>query len=124
MLTLVAVAGLCLAVIVFLNMLSPSVLQPASGAMQKKKSRSGNGKDEDPPRLDAKRVLRMEAGPTRPRICPVCGTLLAQTDYLYAALEPEPKTERKRQAHIYGCPYCLDQDGVVRNKKSIAEIEP
>jgi len=120
MLTLVAVAGLCLAVIVFLNMLSPSALQPASGTMHKKKGQP----DQDPPRLDAKKVLNMDPGPQRPRICPVCGTLLSQTDYLYAALEPEPKTERKRQAHIYGCPYCLDQDGVARNKKSIAEIEP
>ncbi|MCB1139211.1 MAG: hypothetical protein KDK23_10670 [Leptospiraceae bacterium] len=121
MLTLVAVAGLCLAVIVFLNMLSPSALQPAGGELHKKRSGSNN---EDPPRLDAKRVLKMEPGPQRPRICPVCGTLLGQTDYLFAALEPEPKTERKRQAHIYGCPYCLDQDGVVRKKKSTTEIEP
>ena len=120
MLTLVAVAGLCLAVIVFLNMLSPSALQTAGGTLQKRK---GNA-EQDPPRLDAKKVLNMAPGPQRPRICPVCGTLLGQTDYLYAALEPEPKTERKRQAHIYGCGYCLDQDGVVRKKKSIAEIEP
>ncbi len=107
MLTLVAVAGLCLAVIVFLNMLSPSALQPAGGTIRKRKS---NGDGEDPPRLDARKVLNMAPGPQRPRICPVCGTLLSQTDYLYAALEPEPKTERKRQAHIYGCAYCLDQD--------------
>ena len=119
MLTLVAVAGLCLAVIVFLNMLSPTALQPAEGSLRKKTSMS-----EKPPRLNAKKVLQMDPGPDRPRICPVCGTLLSQTDYLFAALEPEPKTERKRQAHIYGCPYCLDSDGVVRTGKKVTEIEP
>ena len=44
----------------------------------------------------------------RPRICPICGTFLARHDHLFAQMgpEPPPDSERKRQVHIYGCPYC------------------
>lgn len=118
MLTLVSIVGLALAVIVFLNMLSP----PQTG---QKKKETHNGHDpENPPRLDNRKVLRTEPNVPRPRICPVCGTVLGQEDYLFAALEPEPSTQRKRQAHIYGCRFCVATDGVNLSREKISQIEP
>ena len=51
----------------------------------------------------------------RPRICPICGTFLDKEDFLYAAMEAElpSASKRKRQARIYGCPYCYSG----KNKK-------
>ncbi len=105
MLTFVSIAALGLAVIVFLNFLQTT--GPA-------KSQSAGGYDRNnPPRLNTRRVFAVETEPDRPRprICPLCGTLLNQDEYLMASIEPE-RPGRKRQAHIYGCRYCFATEGV------------
>lgn len=115
MMLFLTLVGVGLALILFLN-----GLQAADRVRAPKKKKAG----EVPPVLDAKKVLKMPAGEQRPRICPVCGTLLGPQDYLIAALEPEPKTERKRQAHIYGCPFCFETGGVNINRRQLSHIEP
>lgn len=104
MLMFVTLAALSIAVIVFLNFLNLSSGQsPAKPAATQ--------------RLDAAKVLRMPAQ-DRPRICPVCGTVLGQEDYLMASIFPDPGPEKKRQAHIYGCVHCYATEGVnLRLKK-------
>ena len=105
MLTFVTLAALSIAVIVFLNFLNLS-----SGKAPVQPAASGQ-------RLDAAKVLRMPAQ-NRPRICPVCGTVLGPEDYLMASIFPEPGPEKKRQAHIYGCVHCYATEGVnLRLKK-------
>ncbi|MBW7856769.1 MAG: zinc ribbon domain-containing protein [Leptonema sp. (in: Bacteria)] len=116
MMAFLTVIGIGLALLIFLNGLNAT-----DKTRTKKKAKS----TEEPPILDAKKVLKMPAGETRPRICPVCGTLLGPEDYLFAALEPEPKTDRKRQAHIYGCPYCVENGGVnLKRSRELTQIEP
>lgn len=72
-----------------------------------KKSTSRAGLDREDPRLVFKK--EWTAPVPRPRICPLCGTYLERTDYLFAAMGPEVPQEsvRKRQVQIYGCPYCF-----------------
>ncbi|MCS7204214.1 MAG: hypothetical protein NZ853_00790 [Leptospiraceae bacterium] len=55
----------------------------------------------------------------RLRICPICGTILNKNDYLIAAFEPIDDPRKKRKVHIYGCPYCLASDGVIKSKEKI-----
>lgn len=55
----------------------------------------------------------------RLRICPICGTILSQTDYLIAAFEEVKDPNKKRRVHIYGCPYCIVNDGVIKTKDKI-----
>lgn len=115
--TLLTIAGFLIAVIVFLNMLS------AGDSKGKSPNRStGDGL---PPRLDNGKVLRQkeEAGP-RPRICPVCGTMLSQDDYLIAAMEPDPGAGKKRRAQIYGCPFCYTTGGVNLESRVLEKVEP
>lgn len=59
-------------------------------------------------RLDPKKVYNKNWNPQvpRPRICPVCGTMLRKDEYLYASISEYINSEGKRQAHIYGCKYC------------------
>ena len=66
--------------------------------------------------MDVKKFVNQpeEPGTLRPRICPLCGTLLSPDDYLVAALSEEIQGI-KRQAHIYGCTYCYATDGVNLN---------
>lgn len=109
MLTFVSIAALGIAVIVFLNFLSQATPE----------GKTNKGYDRDnPPRLNARRVFEAEPEPDRPRprICPICGTLLDQTEYLMASIEPE-RPGRKRQAHIYGCRYCFTTEGVNLEKR-------
>jgi hypothetical protein len=110
MLMFVTLAALSIAVIVFLNFLNlPSGKQAADTPAS-------------PQRLDAAKVLRMPAQ-NRPRICPVCGTLLGPEDYLMASIFPDPGPDRKRQAHIYGCVHCFATEGVnLRLKKMDPEL--
>ncbi|MCE9501633.1 MAG: hypothetical protein K8R21_14205 [Leptospira sp.] len=42
----------------------------------------------------------------RPRICPICGTALRKSEFLYAAVDEFVSTKQKKQVHIYGCRYC------------------
>jgi uncharacterized protein with PIN domain len=55
----------------------------------------------------------------RLRICPICGTILNQTDYLIAAFDEVKDPTKKRKVHIYGCPYCITNDGVLKTKGKI-----
>ncbi len=59
----------------------------------------------------------------RLRICPICGTILSQKDYLIAAFEPQKNPNIKRQVHIYGCVYCFTTDGVNKNLTSIKSLD-
>ena len=76
------------------------------------------GKDREDPRLVFGKKWESEA--PRPRICPLCGTYLNKSDYLYAAMGPEvpPDSARKRQVKIYGCPYCYPEkrEGLTRTE--------
>jgi len=119
MLTFVTLVGLGIAIIVFLNFLqtgSPSAASAKSGSER--------------PRVDPRRIKetrkKWDENPPlpRPRICPLCGTMLEQHEYLLAALEPEPVGNRKRQAQIYGCPYCITNDGVSKSRsKQLTELD-
>lgn len=107
MLVFVTLAALSIAVIVFLNFLNlPGAPKDNATAPVA--------------RLDAGKVLRMPPQ-NRPRICPVCGTLLAPSDYLLASIFPDPGPERKRQAHIYGCVHCCATEGV---NLSLKKMDP
>lgn len=55
----------------------------------------------------------------RLRICPICGTILTQKDYLIAAFDEVKDPTKKRKVHIYGCPYCITNDGVFKEKGKI-----
>jgi len=116
MMTLLTMAGFLIAVVVFLNLLTAS--ESTKKANQSVYSRS------NPPRLDNGKVLRQteESGP-RPRICPVCGTMLSQEDYLIAAMEPDPGAGKKRRAQIYGCPFCYTTGGVNLHQNKELEME-
>lgn len=115
MMLFLTLVGIGLALVIFLNGLQ---------AADKTRRPSKNDEPRDRPVLDAKKVLKMPPGELRPRTCPVCGTMLGPKDYLIAALEPEPKTERKRQAHIYGCPFCFESGGVNTTRRQLSHIEP
>jgi hypothetical protein len=109
MLMFVTVVALVVALIVFLNVLpsSRNTTQSLSSV---------------PDRVNPATVYRNQkktSGPL-PRICPVCGSVLSQTEYLLAAIE-EPREGRKRQAQIYGCPHCFITDGVNLN---LGKMEP
>lgn len=117
MLSFLTVAGFIVGIVLFLNLINAR--DPKS-----LKGKNTNFDPNNPPRLNARKILQMQPGETRPRICPVCGTLLDQTDFLYAALEPENGQNKKRQAHIYGCRFCYATDGVNLNQKELSHIEP
>lgn len=42
----------------------------------------------------------------RPRICPICGTGLKKTEFLYAYMEDSFGPSGRRPVHIYGCKFC------------------
>jgi len=115
MMLFLTIVGIGLALLVFLKS-----MQVGDTTL----SKSAKFDETNPPVLNARKVLTMPSGEMRPRVCPVCGTVLSQTDYLIAALEPEPKTERKRQAHIYGCRYCVSSGGVNLKQRELTHIEP
>ena len=105
---LVALAGVFLGLIIFVN------LMPAGKGIKKENSKN-------PENLDPAKVLRA-SGKVRPRICPVCGSLLDKQDFLYAALSPDPGPGRKRQAQIYGCRHCFSTDGVNLENQKIGKL--
>lgn len=120
MLIFLTILGLGLALLLFLNGLHAAD-RVKTGTAQKSKGHVSS----EPVVLDSRKVMQMAPGEKRPRICPVCGTMLSQADYLIAALEPEPRTERRRQAHIYGCPYCLENGGVnLHRERQLTRLEP
>ncbi|MBE7440091.1 MAG: hypothetical protein HS115_16690 [Spirochaetales bacterium] len=117
MLTFVTLVGLGLAIIVFLNFLQTGSAPARVGP-------------EKPPRVDPRRIKetrkKWDENPAlpRPRICPLCGTMLEQHEYLLAAIEPEVMSNRKRQAQIYGCPYCITNDGVNKSlRRQLTELD-
>lgn len=59
----------------------------------------------------------------RLRICPICGTILDEKEYLIAAFEPIKNPEQKRKVQIYGCIYCFTTDGVNLNQQKIDPID-
>lgn len=118
MLTLITAAGLILAVIVFLNLIS-------AGKVQKLES------DDlaERPRANVRKIMAAQAeSPQQPRLrlCPLCGTVLNQDEYLFASFLDEPPGGGKRQAHIYGCRHCFTTDGVNvgRSGRELSRIEP
>lgn len=102
MLTLLTIAGLALAIIVFLHLLS-------AGQRATNQKNSELSRNDPPPRVNPRGYLNTPSEPGRPRsrVCPLCGTVLTQEDYLFAAISPEPENGGKRQAQIYGCRYCF-----------------
>lgn len=120
LMTMISAVGLIIGAIIFLNMLS-------TGDELKRRVEGRNQNDQTPglpPRGDAARLFRHKHEGPRPRICPMCGTLLSQMDYLIAAIEPESDPNRKRQAQIYGCPYCFASGGVNLSAQKMEKIEP
>ncbi len=118
---LLGLAGIIIGVVIFLNFLSAG--NDARAILQSARKKPQPGSD-TPPVFDAGKVLRKSAGVARPRICPVCGTALTRSEYLIAALEPEPGDGRKRQAHIYGCPHCYSTGGVNLEQRELTKMEP
>ncbi|MFN3605226.1 MAG: hypothetical protein ACK4UJ_11015 [Leptonema sp. (in: bacteria)] len=55
----------------------------------------------------------------RLRICPICGTILSEKEYLIAAFEPLEHPQKKRKVQIYGCIYCFTTDGVNLKKDQL-----
>ncbi|MCE9597721.1 MAG: hypothetical protein K8S54_07115 [Spirochaetia bacterium] len=108
MMTFVTLAALAAALIFFLNVIN----MPRGRSLPSK---------QEPPRLNVARALSMKAS-ERPRLCPVCGTLLNQEEYLIAAIFPDPGPNQKRQAHIYGCPHCYLTGGV--NPTRLTRVSP
>ncbi len=119
MMTVLTIAGLAIAVIVFLNMLQAKDNVNNLGA---KKEPEG---PKEPPRVNARRWMEhaTKPGELRPRICPLCGTVLSQEDYLIAAIG-EDHGVGKRQAHIYGCRFCFASDGVNTRVGELTRMEP
>ncbi len=97
--SILTLAGLVLGVTVFLYFLS------AVNGGKKPQQRTDEPQGVDPASIYKKR-RSAAAGQPLPRVCPVCGSFLSKTEYLVAALGPDPGEGRKRQAQIYGCPHC------------------
>jgi len=113
MMSFISLVGFVVAIIIFLNLLS------AQGGKRPIARKDGIERE----RYDIKKIAAMkeEDGP-RPRVCPVCGTLLSQTEYLIASIDRE-REGVKRQAHIYGCPHCYATDGVNMSQQ-LSRMEP
>jgi len=127
MLSFLTIAGLVIAVIVFLNLLSAQNTLRGKGSVARGFGGGKKEKESGPDRVsNVRRFLEtpLPEGVSRPRICPVCGSALEQDDFLYAALEPEPESGRKRQAQIYGCRYCLSGDEFYAKKRELSAIDP
>lgn len=117
MLTFITVAGVAIALIVFLNLLNAGHKEAKGDAID------FDGPDR--PRVNARRHLQRRDRPSdvpRLRVCPVCGTVLNQTEYLFASFGDE--SGGKRQAHIYGCRHCFRTDGVNVNRGQIERVDP
>ncbi|MBX7058665.1 MAG: hypothetical protein K1X75_11425 [Leptospirales bacterium] len=105
MMTLLSLAGIVVAVVVFLNLLQArdrlerGPLPASVLADGEQRDRAGR----------SERILR--SAPDR-RICPVCKTGLTREEYLICAMDAERGASQKRQVHIYGCPHCFLTDGV------------
>ncbi|TGN19133.1 hypothetical protein [Leptospira idonii] len=75
---------------------------------------------------DPRKVYSKEWNPNlpRPRICPVCGTMLRKDEFLYAAISSHINSEGKKQAQIYGCKYCyLQMEPGFQNIEGKPEIQ-
>ncbi len=55
----------------------------------------------------------------RLRICPICGTILSEKEYLIAAFEAQKDPTQKRKVQIYGCIYCFTTNGVNLKKEKL-----
>ncbi len=111
---LTTILGLLIAVLVILYLLD---------FMDKSKGGVNIVKNEPKTAESLKRAInktlkenQAKAPEQRLRICPICGTILSEKDYLIAAFEPIKDPTQKRRVNIYGCPYCITTDGVIKDK--------
>jgi len=58
----------------------------------------------------------------RPRICPVCGTALRKSEFLYAAVDEFVSTNQKKAVHIFGCRYCYL--GQTEETQVMSDVQP
>lgn len=106
MMTLLGLAGLVIAAVVFLNLLQ------ARDRMERGPLPSFAGAAGlEPGQQKTEENKRLRAAPER-RICPVCRTGLTREEYLICAMDVDRGPQQKRQVHIYGCPHCFLTDGV------------
>ena len=115
MLTLITVAGIAIALVVFLNLLNAG------------KAKVGGQEPKEQPRVNVRRHLqksRSQPEVPRLRLCPLCGTVLNQNEYLFASFGDESPSSGRRQAHIYGCRHCFRTDGVNINRGELSRVEP
>ncbi|WP_411823946.1 hypothetical protein [Leptospira sp. 'Mane'] len=110
MVTFVTVCGILFTVGFFLYALSA-----VDNHSLDKKEKIRKAKDDSFRGADPKKVYSKDWNPDvpRPRLCPVCGTMLRKDEFLYAAISSHINSEGKKQAQIYGCKYCylqMDQD--------------
>ncbi|MBI3394784.1 MAG: hypothetical protein HY042_03005 [Spirochaetia bacterium] len=110
MMTFVTLVGVAIAVTAFLYLLSAGSPKPAQ---------KGGNVSSGPVILDPRKVYARKEGDIPMRVCPVCGAVLTQEEYLIAALGPEVPEGHKRQAQIYGCPHCY-----TRGIGGLTRLEP
>lgn len=107
MTALLSIAGLIVAVVLFLNLLQARDKVDRFGEPEPEGALAGGG--------GADRIQKKN-GATRTaasrRICPVCKTGLRQDEYLICAMDEDLGPGTRRQVHIYGCPHCFLTDGV------------
>ncbi len=113
-LTLLSIAGIAIAVVVFLNLIN-------AGGHNAKVANAP-----DLPRVNVRRHLQKTAETKHPRlrVCPLCGTVLDRTDYLFASFSEAPPSLGRRQAHIYGCRHCYATDGVNVGMGRMTGVDP
>lgn len=73
-----------------------------------KKKADREKKDENFQGADPRKVYgkNWDKSIPRPRICPICGTGLKKSEFLYAYMEDHFGPSGRRPVHIYGCKFC------------------
>ena len=106
MVTFVTVCGVLFTIGFFLYALSA-----VDNRSLDKKEKIRKAKDDLFRGADPRKVYSKDWNPDvpRPRLCPVCGTMLRKDEFLYAAISSKINSEGKKQAQIYGCKYCYLQ---------------
>ena len=102
--TLITLFGLAIGVLIFINLIHTK-------AKMEGMDLSIQDEDNIVDFVKQKKTKFLENAPNR-RVCPVCKTVLLQSEYLLCAMQPQPEDNSRRQVHIYGCPHCFINNGV------------
>ena len=114
MMTVISVAGIVLAALVFLHLLQ------AKDTIDHGGKSAVRSQQEQLDRRREKVNAMLRSASTR-RTCPVCRTPLTTNEYLICAMEPESEEDRRRQVHIFGCLHCFSTDGVNVNQYEMVQ---